>query len=159
MRILQCNTADYPALVAIWERSVRATHHFLTESDIAEIRDALVPAYFPHVNLYAAFESTIPVGFIGLCRESIEMLFIDSDRFGQGIGSALIEFAKQRGAVKVDVNEQNPSALKFYLSKGFHIVGRTSTDEAGRPYPILHLSLQPERNLAVQEPSGLYSES
>lgn len=141
MRILRCSPADYPALAAIWERSVRATHHFLLESAITEIRDALVSAYFPHVNLYAAFENTIPIGFIGLCRESIEMLFINSDRFGQGIGSALIEFAKQHGAVEVDVNEQNPSALEFYLSKGFHVVGHSATDEAGRPYPILHLSL------------------
>ena len=69
------------------------------------------------------------------------MLFIDSDRRGQGYGSALINFAKQRGATIVDVNEQNSSALKFYQAKGFHIVSRDETDSAGRPYPTLHLSL------------------
>ncbi|MBD5359047.1 MAG: GNAT family N-acetyltransferase, partial [Bacteroides sp.] len=41
----------------------------------------------------------------------------------------------------VDVNEQNISALNFYLAKGFKVTGRDETDEAGRPYPILHLSL------------------
>ena len=45
------------------------------------------------------------------------------------------------GADCVDVNEQNPLALGFYESKGFHIVGRDDRDEAGRPFPILHLSL------------------
>ena len=71
------------------------------------------------------------------------MLFIDSNRRGRGrgYGSALIEFAKQHGATKVDVNEQNPSALNFYKAKGFRINGRDETDDAGRPYPILHLSL------------------
>ena len=69
------------------------------------------------------------------------MLFIDSDLRGQGYGAALIEFAKRRGVTKVDVNEQNPSALNFYKAKGFRIIGRDETDEAGRPYPILHLYL------------------
>jgi len=54
---------------------------------------------------------------------------------------ALIEFAKQRGVTKVDVNEQNPSALNFYKAKGFRVISRDETDDAGRPYPILHLSL------------------
>lgn len=80
-------------------------------------------------------------GFIGMSHDSIEMLFIDSDRRGQGYGSALIEFAKQRGATKVDVNEQNLSALNFYKAKGFRIISRDETDDGGRPYPILHLSL------------------
>ncbi|MBD5243790.1 MAG: GNAT family N-acetyltransferase, partial [Barnesiella sp.] len=33
------------------------------------------------------------------------------------------------------------SALNFYQARGFRIIGRDETDEAGRPYPILHLSL------------------
>lgn len=69
------------------------------------------------------------------------MLFIDNDRRGRGYGSALMEYAKQHGATKVDVNEQNPSALNFYKSKGFRITAKDLTDGAGRPYPILHLSL------------------
>ena len=56
-------------------------------------------------------------------------------------GSALIEFAKQEGATKVDVNDQNLSALNFYKAKGFRIISRDETDDVGRPYPILHLSL------------------
>lgn len=69
------------------------------------------------------------------------MLFIDGNCRNRGYGSALIDFAKQKGATKVDVNEQNPSALNFYTAKGFRIIARDETDDAGRPYPILHLSL------------------
>lgn len=71
----------------------------------------------------------------------IEMLFIDSDSRGRGYGSSLIEFTKERGATKVDVYEQNPAALAFYQAKGFRIMSRNNTDEAGRLYPIIHLSL------------------
>lgn len=141
MKIIQCNKDDYPTLAGIWERSVKATHKFLSDEDFNEIKAALVPAYFPNVSLYAIVDNRTFAGFIGLADSSIEMLFIDSNRRGMGYGSALIDFAKQRGVTKVDVNEQNPDALKFYLSKGFRIIARSERDDRGRPYPILHLSL------------------
>lgn len=141
MEIVRCNEKDYETLAGIWERSVMTTHSFLKNEDFNEIKDALIPNYFPNVYLYAIADNGMYVGFIGLSPDSIEMLFIDSDRRGQGYGSALIEFARQRGATKVDVNEQNPSALNFYKAKGFRVISRNETDDAGRPYPILHLSL------------------
>lgn len=140
-KIVRCNTEDYLTLAQIWERSVRATHFFLNEEDIEEIKSALIPNYFPNVDLYAVIDNETFVGFIGLRSNIIEMLFIDSCCRGKGYGSLLIDFAKENGAGKVDVNEQNPSALKFYKAKGFRITGRDDKDEAGRPYPILHLSL------------------
>lgn len=141
MEIVRCYEDDYRTLADIWERSVSASHKFLKEKDFNEIKEALIPAYFPNVALYAIADNGVYAGFIGLSPDAIEMLFIDSDRRGQGYGSVLIEFAKQRGATKVDVNEQNPSALNFYIAKGFHVISRDETDDAGRPYPILHLSL------------------
>ncbi len=118
-----------------------ATHDFLKENGFKEIKAALIPDYFPNVDLYAIADNDEYAGFIGLSSDSIEMLFIDSDRRSMGYGSALIEFAKRQGATKVDVNEQNPTALNFYKAKGFHVISRDETDDAGRPYPILHLSL------------------
>ena len=141
MEIVKCNEQDYETLAGIWERSVRATHDFLKEDDFNAIKAALIPDYFPNVNLYAIIENGVYTGFIGLRTDTIEMLFIDRDYRGHGYGSALIEFAKQRGATKVDVNEQNHSALNFYKAKGFRVTSRDETDDAGRPYPILHLSL------------------
>ena len=123
------------------QRASPYAYDFLKNEDFNEIKAALIPDYFPNVDLYAIADNGVYAGFIGLSPDSMEMLFIDSDRRGQGYGSALIEFAKQRGAAKVDVNEQNPSALDFYKAKGFRIISRDETDEAGRPYPILHLSL------------------
>ena len=140
-RIVKCNSGDYATLTAIWERSVRATHDFLDEDTISEIKAALEPHYFPNVELYAVSHNGCLTGFIGLRDDTIEMLFVDGHSRGQGYGSSLIEFAIHRGATKVDVNEQNPRALAFYQSKGFKITARDAADDAGRPYPILHLSL------------------
>lgn len=140
-RIERCGVNDYPTLVGIWERSVRATHKFLCERDIVEIRDALVPVYFPNVELYCIVADDAIAGFIGLSESMIEMLFVDDLQRGRGYGSALISHAISLGADSVDVNEQNPLAIEFYKSKGFHIVGRDEYDMSGRHYPILHLTL------------------
>jgi putative acetyltransferase len=44
-----------------------------------------------------------------------------------------------RGALTVDVNEQNAAARGFYAALGFDVVARSPLDETGRPYPILHM--------------------
>ena len=103
-KIVKCNKNDYKTLIGIWERSVRATHKFLDEASISEIKEALIPDYFSNVDLYAVAENDFLVGFIGLQEDKIEMLFIDSNNRGHGYGSILMEFAKQFGATKVDVN-------------------------------------------------------
>lgn len=138
---MRCTENDYPTLVEVWERAVRPSHLFLSENDIEEIKCALVPEYFPAVELYAFVHNGVAVGFIGLAGAKIEMLIVDCSAQGRGIGTALINFAIGRGAAEVDVNEQNPLALKFYLARGFGVVGRDVSDDAGRPFPILHLSL------------------
>ena len=43
---------------------------------------------------------------------------------------------------KVDVNEDNPGAHKFYLALGFDVVSRDPVDSLGKPYPILHMELK-----------------
>jgi putative acetyltransferase len=52
----------------------------------------------------------------------------------------------------VDVNEQNPEAVAFYLALGFHVVGRSATDAEGRPFPLLRLSetVEQQSNAAGQ---------
>jgi putative acetyltransferase len=39
----------------------------------------------------------------------------------------------------VDVNEQNEAARRFYEACGFEVAGRSETDSAGRPFPLLHM--------------------
>ncbi|WP_277425213.1 GNAT family N-acetyltransferase [Leucobacter chromiireducens] len=135
---------EYPALQEIWRSAVRATHDFLDPADFARI-DALLPAaYFPAVTLVVAELDGAPVGFAGVADGSLEMLFVADPVRGRGIGGALLDHAvAQLGVTAVDVNEQNPGALGFYLSRGFARVGRSEHDGDGRPYPILHLALRP----------------
>jgi putative acetyltransferase len=134
--------AEYPVLVAIWRGAVDATHDFLAEADRDEIEGKLQSDYFPAVVLSVAERDGRPVGFSGVLDGTLEMLFVDATQHNGGIGTALLTHAiREHGVVRLDVNEQNVSAAGFYAHRGFEVVGRSETDEAGRPYPLLHLGL------------------
>lgn len=134
---------DYPALVDIWSSSVLATHDFLAPADREAIRAKLATDYFPAVDLSVAERARQPVGFCGVLDGNLEMLFVHAEHRGAGVGSLLLQHAvSDRGVRAVDVNEQNRLALTFYTRRGFHVVGRSQTDAAGLPYPLLHLALR-----------------
>lgn len=139
--IQPCTAEDYDVLVEVWRQSVLASHHFLAKADFDEIEANLTAAYFPAVKLFGAISGDRIVGFTGLSGDSIEMLFVLPEYQGSGIGSALIGFAIGRGCCRVDVNEQNDAALRFYQRRGFVAESRDDTDDAGRPYPIIHCRL------------------
>ena len=58
---------DYPCVVEVWEASVRATHHFIAESDI-EIFRPLVFDELPHVDLACVRDGNGMVHYSGTCR-------------------------------------------------------------------------------------------
>jgi len=142
MRVRRARPDDLQPLVELWERSVRATHHFLTESDIRELRPLVADALASDDVEWWLLESDgQPIGFLGYSKDTIEGLFIDPDQRGRGAGKALIAHAQQLagGALAVDVNEQNDAARAFYESQGFVAIGRSPTDGDGRPFPLLHM--------------------
>lgn len=130
-------------LTALWERSVRATHHFLSAAAIDAIRPC-VPQGVQGIARLAVLYSDEgrPQGFVGVEGDKAEMLFLEPQCRGEGLGRALLSFAiEQFGATRVDVNEQNPQARGFYEHMGFQVIGRSDLDGQGNPYPILHMKL------------------
>ena len=128
-------------LTQVWERSVKATHMFLPDDEIAEIKK-FVPSALSQVEhlVITINEAGDPIGFMGVEDSKIEMLFISPDERGKGIGKAFIEYGIEHFAAnQVTVNEQNPQALGFYVHLGFSVYKRTETDEEDRPYPILYM--------------------
>ncbi|MFC0777661.1 GNAT family N-acetyltransferase [Flavobacterium sp. HJSW_4] len=139
--IREITEMDYPRLMEIWQSAVLNTHDFLKETDFLYYKEML-PTYFKHVDLFGFEKDGELIGFMGTSEENIEMLFIDNDFRGIGIGKKLIAFAiTNLKASKVDVNEQNTQAVGFYKYMGFKIVKRSAFDEKGREYPILHMKL------------------
>ena len=136
--------ARTPELVAqlldIWEASVRASHHFLTEDDIRNLLPQAEDAIRQIETLWVACDGDVRIGFMGVQSGKIEMLFLHPDYFRKGIGNALIRKAfSELGVRYVDVNEQNPAAVKFYERTGFRTFRRDCTDDQGNPFPILRM--------------------
>jgi len=146
MMIRQASPADRDELVDIWLRSVRETHGFLKETDI----HALLPLVRQELGgndleiWVLTSQEGRSIGFMGLSGAKVEALFLDPDHRRRGGGRLLLDHARRRrGALSVDVNEQNPEAVRFYEALGFTIMDRSPVDDAGRPFPVLHMQQGP----------------
>ncbi len=127
------------ALLDVWERSVRATHRFLSDAEIGGIKE-YVPQALAGVERLVVAEAEAPVAFMGAENGRLEMLFVAPEGRGKGIGGRLLRLAlEEYGVVEVTVNEQNPQAVGFYEHMGFETYKRTDLDEEGNPYPLLYM--------------------
>lgn len=132
-------------LTAVWEASVRATHAFLSDAEVLQIK-AYVPEALAGVEhlLVAEQPTGVPVGFLGIQGQRLEMLFLDPAVRGTGLGRRLLTIAiKQYGVRELTVNEQNPQAVGFYEHMGFRTYRRTEQDEQSGPYPLCYMRLAP----------------
>ena len=128
-------------LLRIWEDSVRATHHFLSDAEISEIKK-YVPEALSGVEhlIVAENDSGNIAGFMGTKSTRLEMLFLSPAERGRGIGKRLVEYGiLNYGIDEVTVNEQNPQAVCFYEHMGFKTYKRHDLDEQGNPYPLLYM--------------------
>ena len=127
-------------LLNVWEASVRASHHFLTEADIVRLTPQAEGALQFIETLWVMQDGERPIGFMGVQERKIEMLFLHPDYFRRGLGKTFVERAFSDLDVEyVDVNEQNPNATKFYERMGFKVFNRTECDSEGNPFPILEM--------------------
>ncbi|MCO7518743.1 MULTISPECIES: GNAT family N-acetyltransferase [unclassified Pseudomonas] len=135
--------SDYPELVRVWEASVRATHDFLPDAYILLLRDHVLARYLDAVMLVCGKDHKGRIlGFAGVANGRVDLLFVAPQARGQGLGKRLLRHAvAELNAERLDVNEQNPQALGFYLHQGFEVCGRSETDGLGQPYPLLHMRL------------------
>lgn len=125
-------------LILIWEDSIRKTHSFLKEENIAKLRPLVKLAIKNMQTLLIAKEKDNHImGFIAIENKKIEMLFVKPEFAEKGVEKALLLFAvKNYDAMWVDINEQNKKALAFYESMGFVVFCCSKTENA---FPILHM--------------------
>ena len=130
-------------LLGVWERSVRATHLFLSDGEVRSIREYVPQALLGAAHLLVAEdEAGAPAAFMGVEDGTLEMLFIDPEERGKGLGRRLLRRGiESYGVRRLAVNEQNPRAAGFYEHMGFEVFARSETDEQGNPYPILYMRL------------------
>jgi len=134
---------DYSAIIDVWESSVRATHDFLPEDYLQQIK-TLLPSILPQIQLYVwKDDSQAITGFVGVAEDKMEMLFLHPGSMGKGIGRKLTEFCiNVLHAYKTDVNEDNKNAVAFYKKIGYVQTGRQDTDSLGRPFSLLQMQFE-----------------
>ena len=144
--IIPYDSSMLPEMLKIWQDSVRASHFFLKDSDIVEIKQEVKAAFSSLQNILVAKLNNDFAGFIGVSEKSIEMLFVASKFFNLGLGKRLIleavnAFFTEQDEILLDCNEQNERGLKFYQKLGFKQLGRSEKDSSGRDFAIIHFSI------------------
>ena len=143
MNIIEVTDRDLliKQLLDIWESSVKGTHFFLSRNEIENIKRYVPQALkdVPHLIIIEK-ENHIPVGFIGIVNQHLEMLFISDKERGKGFGKKLLRYGIEKYSINdLAVNEQNSLAKDFYEYMGFEVYKRTEFDEQGNPYPLLYM--------------------
>ena len=81
-------------LLEVWESSVKAIHLFLSEEEIENIKNYVPQAIqeIPYL-IIAVNEHQVPIGFMGIAEQHLEMLFISDVERGKGLGRELLTYA------------------------------------------------------------------
>lgn len=133
VRIQPLEPADVDAAAAVWWRSRHAPGSEVppavhTEDDVREwFRTVLLP----DGQTWVAIADERIVGVLTLDGDDLDQLYVDPDAAGEGIGSMLVELAKQLrpGGLALWTFQSNRRAQRFYQHHGFTEVRRT--DGAG----------------------------
>ena len=81
-----------------------------------------VKEILPQSTVYVYEKNGSVQGFIGLTEHHIEGIFVEESMRGKGIGTQLLNHAKQFfSSLTLQVYEENQSALRFYFKEGFQI--------------------------------------
>lgn len=131
-------------LLEVWENSVKATHTFLSNEEIENIKKYVPQALngISHL-IIETDENDNPIAFMGIEENKLEMLFIKNSERGKGIGKQLLNYGIENyGVNDLAVNEDNPQARGFYEHMGFKVYQRNKLDDQGNPYPVLYMRLE-----------------
>ncbi len=99
-------------LLEVWEDSVKATHTFLSTEEIEIIKE-YVPEALKNIKHLIIKENgnSIPIAFMGIENQKLEMLFIKNSERKKGLGKKLLIYGIEKYNInELTVNEQNLNA-------------------------------------------------
>ena len=149
--------AEYPVLRDIWAAAVRATHHFLRETDFQDIHGQMCDKYLPAMDVYAfyypdpmaagldkagaacaAWPGKGSLSKNGLCVGFIGRSPINSDAAARLAQTGLVHVP----AIQVDT---------LFVDPAFHRrgIGRALLDFTRRDYPCIFLDVNEQNSAAA----------
>lgn len=130
--------ADIDQILAIWLSASIKAHDFVDSafwtSKTNVMRDVYIPA--SETLVYEA-EGEV-VGFYSLYENNLAAIFVKPGSQGRGLGSALIDDAKnRRERMQLTVYKENIPSIKFYEKHGFTLLGEQIDEHTGHPELIM----------------------
>ena len=132
-RIERMKPCQLDTCMALWQHGNQQAHAFISEAywkeAAASVREQLLES-----EIWVALEGETVRGFVGLQRDYIAGIFVDSSHQGKGVGSRLLTFCQHRHhTLSLEVYEKNERAIRFYRRHGFQIAERHIDDATGQP--------------------------
>lgn len=120
---------DVLFLADIWLNTSIIAHDFIPKDYWINNKSLMIKKYLPNSEVYVAEETNNILGFIALSENYIASIFVDIEQQGKGIGTLLLNYAKNlRTELKLNVYQKNEKSVNFYKSKDFIILSE-STDQ------------------------------
>lgn len=127
LEIVEFSPDQTDELVAMWRASFEHGVGITDPHPIEEQRDFLLNELAPNHEIRVALANGQIAGFIAASPESISALYVHVDHLGRGIGTQLLEWAKNRsedGKLWLHTFESNLVAQRFYEKNGFTLIER-----------------------------------
>ena len=119
--IRELRKVDINKVAEIWLDTNIKTHYFISaqywQNNFELVKELLLQA-----TVYVYEHNQEIQGFIGLNDEYVEGIFVSDEMQSQGIGKALLNYAKdKRSKLLLNVYQKNTRAISFYQREGFEI--------------------------------------
>lgn len=136
--IRKIKNIDIDEIMQIWQNENIKAHNFIPKEYWKENYE-YVKKILPNSEIYVYIEQNKIKGFIGINNNYIEGIFIDSDSQNKGVGTALLNKAKEeKMKLLLNVYEKNKKAIRFYEKNGFKIVKKSVDNETNeKEYEML----------------------
>ena len=124
---------DKEAVISIWLDASVIAHDFIAKDYWNEKTTDMRNIYLPKSDTFVYKNNKQEItGFISIVNNYIAALFVSPAAQGQGIGQALMAFAKQNHEVLfLGVYSKNVKSVQFYLKQGFTITGEKTEPHTG----------------------------
>lgn len=119
-------------VVDIWLKTSIHSHDFIDEAFWRAHQADMLNVYIPSAESWVFEDDGRIVGFYSLANEVLAALFVLPAYHGQGIGSQLLDHAKeQRDRLELTVYVENRKSCAFYEKRGFSITGEQKDGATG----------------------------
>jgi putative acetyltransferase len=130
--------SDIDQVIRIWLEASIEAHDFVDdnfwESKVKDMREV----YIPSAETYVYEEGEIIKGFVSLYHDTIAAIFVSPDFQGRGIGTQLMQKAKDvRDTLILCVYKENSKSVEFYERCGFTVESERIDKHTGHPELVM----------------------